>query len=106
MGDTRAAAPKLWTCATPMTYITRDDPPFFFLHGENDTVVPCATSQKMHEALKAAKVPTQRKVYRGFAHISLFSNVEVVDDIVKFYDQALKKQRALKQQAARKSDQE
>lgn len=41
---------------SPVTYITKDDPPFLILHGEKDKLVPIAQSQELYDALKAAGV--------------------------------------------------
>jgi acetyl esterase/lipase len=37
--------------ANPINYITRDDTPFFILHGEKDMMVPLEHSKILHEAL-------------------------------------------------------
>jgi acetyl esterase/lipase len=42
--------------ASPMTYITRDDPPFLIIHGAEDSTVPISQSQLFAVALKAAGV--------------------------------------------------
>ncbi len=44
--------------ASPVTYITPDDPPFLILHGDMDTVVPITQSQILHDRLAAAGVPS------------------------------------------------
>jgi len=45
--------------ANPITYIDADDPPFFILHGENDSLVPYCQSAMFHEALHSAGVSSQ-----------------------------------------------
>ena len=46
-----------WTrTASPMTYVTRDDPPFLIMHGLLDCLVPYKQSIALHESLKAAGV--------------------------------------------------
>ena len=102
MGKTRKQDPELWKRASPISFATKDDPPFLFLHGELDTVVPGSTSKKMHEALEEVKVSSTRKVYKGHAHISLFSNLEIVDDMTEFFDKVLKEKD--KPKTAPKSD--
>ena len=44
--------------ASPVTYITKDDPPFLIIHGEEDTTVPVSQSRLFADALRAAGVPT------------------------------------------------
>ncbi len=104
MGKTRAEDPKRWKRASPTTYITKDDPPFFFMHGADDSVVPKSSSQKMHSALLAAKVSSRHKVYKGYAHLSLFSNTDTVDEMVKFFNSVLEeKPSSAKSASARKN---
>jgi acetyl esterase/lipase len=43
--------------ASPITYISRDDPPFLIFHGTEDPLVPFNQSERLAEALKAAGVP-------------------------------------------------
>lgn len=45
--------------ASPVTYVTADDPPFLMLHGEKDEVVPIEQSQILLAALQAAGVPAE-----------------------------------------------
>lgn len=41
---------------SPLTYVTKDDPPFVFFHGENNDQVPKEQTELMVAALKAAGV--------------------------------------------------
>src|SRR6185437_7517091 len=43
--------------ASPITYISRDDPPFLILHGTEDPLVPFNQSERLAEALKTVGVP-------------------------------------------------
>ena len=43
--------------ASPLTYISSDDPPFLILHSSDDPVVPSSSSQTVYEDLRAAGVP-------------------------------------------------
>jgi acetyl esterase/lipase len=51
-----SGAPEMVT-ASPVTYITADDPPFLLLHGDNDGVVPVEQSEIFHAKLIEAGVP-------------------------------------------------
>lgn len=44
------------TFASPITYVTPNDPPFLLLHGEDDTLVPISQSESFLAALEAAGV--------------------------------------------------
>ena len=43
--------------ASPVTYVTDDDPPFLIVHGELDTVVLPIQSQELYDKLTAAGLP-------------------------------------------------
>ncbi|MGB9596882.1 MAG: alpha/beta hydrolase fold domain-containing protein [Candidatus Poribacteria bacterium] len=42
--------------ANPITYITKDDPPFLIIHGDSDPLVPHHQSELLEQALKDAGV--------------------------------------------------
>ena len=54
--------------ASPVTYVSNDDPPFLFLHGDHDLLVPLRQSQILHERLTAAGVPSTLVVVTNAAH--------------------------------------
>lgn len=43
--------------ASPVAYVSSDDPPFLMIHGEADTLVPISQSEILLERLQAAGVP-------------------------------------------------
>lgn len=43
--------------ASPLTYVTPDDPPFFIAHGTSDPTVPFSQAVTLDSALRAAGVP-------------------------------------------------
>ena len=45
--------------ASPVTYVTADDPPFLMLHGEKDALVPIEQSQILLAALQSVGVPAE-----------------------------------------------
>jgi dipeptidyl aminopeptidase/acylaminoacyl peptidase len=59
---------NIWNSASPLNYVTSDAPPFLIVHGDNDKTVPIIHSEKMHETLSAAGVPSRFIVVRGGAH--------------------------------------
>jgi acetyl esterase/lipase len=42
--------------ANPITYVTKDCPPFLIVHGDSDLLVPCNQSELLFEALQKAHV--------------------------------------------------
>jgi acetyl esterase/lipase len=54
--------------ASPITHVSRDDPPFLIMHGDVDTTVPVQQSEAFTEALKKAEVPVILVVLKGSGH--------------------------------------
>lgn len=54
--------------ASPVTWITRDDPPFLILQGDADRTVPAAQSQELAAKLQAAGVPTTLVMVKDGPH--------------------------------------
>jgi acetyl esterase/lipase len=54
--------------ASPITYITPDDPPFLILHGDKDGVVPLEQAKILDKKLKEAGVPSTLVIIQGGDH--------------------------------------
>jgi len=54
--------------ASPVTWVSPDDPPFLILHGDKDPVVPLSQSQILYDHLQAAGVPAQLVVVKNAGH--------------------------------------
>ena len=54
--------------ASPLAFISSNNPSFLIQHGETDTVVSPKQSQKLHEALRKAGVPAELITYPGVGH--------------------------------------
>ena len=54
--------------ASPVTYITKDDPPFLIFQGELDTTVPAHQSQELYDRLGAAGVPATLVMVKNAGH--------------------------------------
>ena len=59
---------KRYAAASPITYITRDDPPFLLFHGDADQTVPFEQSQLMEGALRKVGVAVKFVPVSGGAH--------------------------------------
>jgi acetyl esterase/lipase len=82
--------------ASPVTYVTKDDPPFLLIHGDADQVVPVAQSKLMHERLTAAGVPSTLVVVERGNHGCGNDGIkptkpELVRQIGDFFDKHLRK---------------
>lgn len=54
--------------ASPITYITPNDPPFLILHGDKDAIAPLEQSQILYEALTKAGVPSRLVIIKNASH--------------------------------------
>jgi len=54
--------------ASPITYVSKDDPPFLIMHGDADNTVPFQQSEALADALKGAGVPVILIVLNGVGH--------------------------------------
>jgi acetyl esterase/lipase len=59
--------PRL-AAASPVTYITPDDPPFLIIHGDKDGVVPVEQAQVLYDRLTQANVPATLVIVQGAGH--------------------------------------
>lgn len=83
--------------ASPVTYITPDDPPFLILHGNKDAVVPLEQSQISYDKLKAGGVNATLVIVKNAGHrftpsggaISP-SHAELTKMLADFFDRFLK----------------
>src|SRR5262249_17391103 len=54
--------------ANPITYVSKDDPPFLILHGDKDRTVPFNQSELLVDGLKEAGVDVTFKPIKGAGH--------------------------------------
>lgn len=73
--------------ASPITYVTTDDPPFLIVHGDNDPIVPHNQSQLLYEALKNAGVQVKFHTVEGAGHG--FNSPQVDKMVEDFFDRWL-----------------
>ena len=68
MGGTSDEVPATFEKASPITYVSSDDPPVLTLHGDQDKLVPVAQAKKLDEAMEKAAVPHMLVVLEGQGH--------------------------------------
>ena len=69
LGDkTYDEAPELYKRASPMTYLTKNDPPTLILHGTIDDVVPVEQSDRLAARLKELGIPVVYDRLEGWPH--------------------------------------
>ncbi len=77
------------TAASPIHYVSKDDPPFLIIHGENDATIPVTQAESFAAALKAAGVETTLEIANGRGHGAGGPNSQPM--IKAFFDKYLKK---------------
>jgi acetyl esterase/lipase len=78
--------------ASPITYVSNDDPPMLLVHGDADPLVPLAQSETLLAALKKAGVDASLYVVKGGGHGG-FRDPEVPPRVEAFLARVLKKSR-------------
>jgi acetyl esterase/lipase len=53
---------------SPISFVSRDDPPVMLLHGDKDDIVPLEHASKLHERLKSVGVKTELVIIEGANH--------------------------------------
>jgi len=74
--------------ASPITYVTPDDPPFLIMHGDKDPLVPISQSRQFRDALQKAKVEVKLQMVDGAGHG--FGGPVQVKMVMDFFDRHLK----------------
>ncbi|MGD0807773.1 MAG: alpha/beta hydrolase [Anaerolineales bacterium] len=83
--------PRMAT-ASPVTYITSDDPPFLIIHGDEDGTVPVEQAKILNEKLTKAGVSSTLVIVQGAGHDlkgingqpTVPTSAEISADILKF----------------------
>jgi acetyl esterase/lipase len=74
--------------ANPITYVSKDDPPFLICHGDKDMLVPHNQSVLLDDALKKAGVNVKFHTVKDGGHG--FRDPEVDRMVLEFFDKHLK----------------
>jgi acetyl esterase/lipase len=78
--------------ASPITYVTPDDPPFLIMHGDSDLLVPHEQSVRLDDALKKAGVDSRLETLKGSGHgDGAFRTPESFAKVREFFLRTLKK---------------
>jgi len=87
MGEDKAKTDAV----SPVTYVSKDNPPMLVMHGTADPHVPFAQSEELVEALKKAGVEVVFQKFPGSGHGgAVFSSAPVKGLIKAFFDKTLK----------------
>lgn len=76
--------------ANPITYVTKDDPPFLIVHGDKDPLVPHSQSEILCAALKKAGVEATLYTVAGGGHGG-FKDPRVEILVAQFFERHLRR---------------
>lgn len=89
LGSPVAESKEKARSASPVVFVTKDDPPFLIVHGSKDDVVPYAQSVELRDALRQAGVPVTLITVEGGGHGG-FRNPEIERRVDAFFDAYLR----------------
>jgi acetyl esterase/lipase len=86
IGGRVSALPDAARAASPIGYVRPGAPPFQIKHGADDTTVPCAQSEQLAAALRAAGVSVDTEWIEGAGHVwaGVTDLRAIFDDSVEF----------------------
>jgi acetyl esterase/lipase len=91
LGVSPLKRPDVSNLASPITYVDKDDPPFFIVHGEKDQDVPPAQSYLLKSYLDLAHVKNDLTIVKDAPHYGEMFDVELVrTKLFQFLEQHLK----------------
>ncbi len=94
LGEKLSEIPELVRAASPLTYVSKDAPPFLIQHGDRDAIVPMGQSWLLYEALHSV-VPAGQVTFellQGASHgDAMFETARNVERVFAFLDPYLKK---------------
>ncbi|MEE2705552.1 MAG: alpha/beta hydrolase [Planctomycetota bacterium] len=96
LGKTRGQNPEVYRLASPLTFVTRDDPPMFFYHGAIDVLVPKGSPTRMRDQLKQMGVRSELLLLNGSGHIAAFLSQKALPQAIEFLNDVLKGDNKLK----------
>ncbi len=92
LGGTPEEAAERYKAASPVTYVTSDDPPVLTLHGDKDALVNIGQAKVLDEKMKAAGAPHTLVILEGQGHgFQGEHQKKAMDAMWTFFDKHLKK---------------
>ncbi len=89
LGGTRGRLPKVYRSASPANFVSPDDPPMFFYHGQRDSAVRLDQPTAMVAKLKRSGVTAKMYVIPDSGHLGAFFNRKALAEGIKFLDKHL-----------------
>ncbi len=90
LGGTRGEKPEAYELASPLKFVTADDPPTLFFHGDADSLVPIFGAKAMIKRMTEVGVPAELCTLPGAGHVPAFLDPKASDETVKYFEEHLK----------------
>ena len=90
LGAKRADAAEVYLNASPTNFVTDDDPPFLLFHGIDDSLVPIESAKLLDKKLRFFGVESELVEVSDVGHFGAFSKIDLMDDVIEFFDSHLK----------------
>jgi acetyl esterase/lipase len=91
MGGTPDEVADTYKSASPLTYVSKDDPPVLTLHGDQDLLVPVAQATALDEKMKSIGASHTLTVFKGQGHgFAGEYKIKEHDAMWAFFDEHLK----------------
>ncbi len=89
LGGTPEEVPDQYKIASPLTYVSKDDPPVLTIQGDRDASVPPKQAELLDAKMKEAGASHMLIIKKGIGHINFWYDNAVWD----FFDKHLKEER-------------
>ena len=86
LGGSRGELPDVYRDASPISHVTPDDPPVFLFHGEQDSVVPISSAERLHKRLQENGIDSEFVKIPGQGHVAAFLDPESPQRAIRFLD--------------------
>ena len=90
LGGTRKSLPDQYRDASPTTFVSKNAPPVFFFHGDQDKIVPLRSPEALRTRLEQKQTLVEMKVVKDHDHIMTFFHGPSMDAAREFLDTHLK----------------
>ncbi len=90
IGGTRDKMPREYHDASPASFITSDDPPMYFFHGQKDLLVPVESPEAMVKSLQDARVTAEICVVKDAGHVQALFDSTALERGLAFANKYLK----------------
>lgn len=94
-GGTPDAVPEQYRLSSPLTFVTKDDPPILTFHGTADNIVPVQQARLLDEKCREVGASHELRIFEGQKHGFDGEHTKTMtEETFRFFDSHLKKKAA------------